>query len=323
MGLPQPPSLSRGPVPPKPLKRLRNNLIFCLLTIVYAFFNILPLSLARRLGALIGRLFYHLVRYERNKTLKSIAIGYPEKNDRQRREMASNVFAHLGRGGAEFMRFPRLSLAELDSWVVEVKGLEKLQAVLDSGRGVVVVTAHVGHWEMIAAWTAQKARTAGLARQLYDERLDKALNDFRRGKGITVFPRATSIRPILKWLKGGGVLGTLADQDTRVDSVYVDFFGRQAKTPSGPAWLAAASGAALMTGFSRRLPGGGFSVEYQDEIPLPKGDLSKSALKAAVQEYTRRTEAYIRLAPEQWVWNHDRWKSDPAQASIGWKPGEA
>jgi KDO2-lipid IV(A) lauroyltransferase len=307
----------------KAFKKFRNDVLFALIACIYFFFNLLPLPLARRLGAGLGRLFFVLVPYERKKTLRTLAIGYPEKSDSERRRMASNVFANLGRGGAEFMRFPHLSLAELDTWVVEVKGLEKLQAITATGRGVVVVTAHVGHWEMIAAWTAQKARVAGLARQLYDERLDRALNEFRRGKGITVFPRNTSIRPILKWLKGGGVLGTLADQDTRVDSVFVDFYGREAKTPSGPAWLAAASGAALMTGFSRRLPGGGFSVEYQDEIPLVPGELSKSALLPAVQEYTRRTEAYIRQVPEQWVWNHDRWKSKKDEASTGWKPGEA
>jgi KDO2-lipid IV(A) lauroyltransferase len=307
----------------KPIKKIRNHLIFGALSLVYLFFNAIPLSWARRLGAGLGRLFFLAVPYERKKTLRVLGMGYPEKSALEIRRMAGNVFSNLGRGGAEFMRFPRLSLPELDSWVVEVKGLEKLQAVLASGRGAVIVTAHVGHWEMIAAWTAQKARVAGLARQLYDERLDKALNDFRRGKGITVFPRNTSVRPILKWLKGGGVLGTLADQDTRVDSVYVDFFGREAKTPSGPAWLAAATGAALMTGFSRRLPGGGFSVEYQDEIPLPQGDLSKAALKPAVQEYTRRTEAYIREVPEQWVWNHDRWRSKKEEATTGWRPGEA
>jgi KDO2-lipid IV(A) lauroyltransferase len=108
-----------------------------------------------------------------------------------------------------------------------------------------------------------------------------------------------------------------------VDSVYVDFFGREAKTPSGPAWLAAATGAALMTGFSRRLPDGNYAVEFQDEIPLSAGKTSKRELLPAVQEYTRRTEAFIRRVPEQWVWNHDRWRSKKEEASTGWQPGEA
>ncbi len=304
-------------------KKLKNDLIFYLLAGVYGVFNVLPLSLTRPLGAGLGRLFFYLVPFERKKTLRTLSIGFPQKSPDERRAMAAAVFAHLGRGAAEFLRFPNVGREELLSWVSQARGFEKVEAVLKSGRGVVIVTAHMGNWEMIAAWTAQHAPTAGLARQIYDPRLDQKLNDFRRGKGITVFPRNTSLRPILKWLKSGKVLGTLADQDTNVDSIFVDFFGREAKTPSGPAWLAAVSGSALMTGFSRRLPDGTYEVEYQDEIPLPVGDLSKPALKAAVQEYTRRTEAFIRSAPEQWVWNHDRWRSKKEEASTGWRPGEA
>jgi KDO2-lipid IV(A) lauroyltransferase len=304
-------------------KKIKNSLIFAAVAGLYTLFNLLPFKIAGKLGAGLGRLFFYLVPYERRKTLRMISIGLPSLDASGRRKFGANVFAHLGRGGAEFMRFPRMGGPQIEARVAQVRGWEKCEAVLKTGRGIVFVTAHMGHWELLAAWTALHARVGVVARQIYDERLDKALNDLRAAKGVTVFARNSSVKPILRWLKGGGVLGTLADQDTGVDSVYVDFFGREAKTPSGPAWLASATGAALMTAYSLRLADGSYLLDYQDEVALPAQSRDKRDLKAAVQEYTARTEAFIRRAPEQWAWNHDRWRSKKAEASPGWHPSQA
>src|SRR5581483_11010114 len=107
---------------------------------------------------------------------------------------------------------------------------------------------------------------------------------------ITVFERNTSVKPILKWLKEGKVLGVLCDQDTGVDSLFVDFFGRPAKTPSGAAWLAQATGAGVFTAFSARRPDGLYRLRFDPEIPVPPRGQD---FKGVVQEYTRRTEAFI------------------------------
>jgi KDO2-lipid IV(A) lauroyltransferase len=295
----------------RPFKALKNGVLFALVAGIYAFLNSLPLNLARGLGAGLGRLFFVLVPYERKKTLRQLELAFPEKAPEERRAIASGVFAHLGRGGAEFMRFPRLSMPELERWVGECSGLEQMAACVRSGRGAIPVTAHVGHWELLAAYTAARLPVAVVARQLYDERLNARLNAFRRGKGITVFERNTSVKPILKWLKEGKVLGVLCDQDTGVDSVFVDFFGRQAKTPSGAAWLAQATGAGIFTAFSARRPDGLYRLRYDSEIPVPpRGE----DFTGVVQEYTRRTEEFIREVPEQWAWNHNRWRTKPPQS---------
>lgn len=290
----------------RPLKALKNGLLFGLVAGIFFALNALPLSWARKLGAGLGRLFFVLVPYERKKTLRQLELAFPEASEAWRRKIGSGVFGHLGRGGAEFMRFPRLSMPQLEAWVGECTGFETMAACVKSGRGAVAVTAHVGHWELLAAYTAARLPTAVVARQLYDERLNRYLNGFRRGKGITVFERNTSVKPILKWLKEGKVLGVLCDQDTGVDSVFVDFFGRPAKTPSGAAWLAAVTGAAVFTAFSARRDDGLYRLRFDAEVPIPpRGE----DVTAAVQEYTKRTEDFIREVPEQWAWNHNRWRT--------------
>jgi KDO2-lipid IV(A) lauroyltransferase len=290
-------------------QRFKNEFLFWLVRGLGALMGALPLAWARGLGAALGRLFFALVAHERNKALSSLAKAYPGLSGTDRRVLARKSFASLGRGGAEFLRLMgKRGRQERPSWISEVEGWETVQSILDSGRGVVAVTAHFGNWEVLAAEIAVRSRVAVVAQKLYDPRLDEGLNAIRRSMDITIFPRDTSVRPILKWLSQGGVLGVLCDQDTRVDSLTVDFFGLPARTPSGAAWLAMATGAALVTGFIARQPDGRYLVRFGPEIPVPSKE-SKGDLTPAVQEYARRTEEAIRQYPEQWVWMHERWKS--------------
>ncbi len=300
---------------------VKHALVLGLLALLDALMRALPLRAARRLGAALGRTFYACVPYERRKTQANLATAFPQADAAWRARVAADVFGHLGTAGAEFFRLSAPHPPDPAAWVSGVTGFEPVRDAVASGRGVVAVTAHLGHWELLAAWTARQVPVAVVARQVYDARLDRVLVERRARNGITVFGRNTPVRPILRWLKDGKVLGVLADQDTGVDSLYVECFGRPAKTPSGPAFLAGATGAALVTGFCRREADGRYRLAFEAPIPVPpRGDGGPLELWPSVQEYTRRTEAAVRLSPEQWVWNHSRWRSDIAVASTGWDP---
>jgi KDO2-lipid IV(A) lauroyltransferase len=295
--------------------------ILGLLALIDRLMRLLPLGAARGLGSALGRTFFACVPYERKKTLAVLEKAYPASDAAWRGRTARDVFGHLGRSAAEFFRLADLGPQGIAAWVAEVEGFEHLERPVREGRGVVAVTAHFGHWELLAAWVAQRLPTAVVARQVYDARLDAVLTARREGNKVGVFGRNTSVRPILRWLKDGKVLGVLADQDTGVDSLYVEFFGHAAKTPSGPAVLAQATGADLVTGFCYRRPDGRYRLAFGPPIPLPaRGTGGALELWAPVQEYTRRTEEAIRSAPTLWAWNHSRWRSDIHRASTGWDP---
>lgn len=293
-------------------QRLKNNLIYAGVRCLTLLMQALPLALARGLGASLGRLFFLCVPYERGKTLRGLEAAFPEKTGADRRLTGREAFASIGRGAAEFLRFPITGAEEIKGLVAGVSHWEYLKGPLQKGRGVVAVTAHLGNWELIAQRTVlETGRTATVAQKSYDSRFEEELGKLRSLYGLKIFPRGTTVKPILKHLKEGGVLGVLADQDTSVDSVFVDFFGRLAKTPSGPAWLAQATGAALITGFLWRREDGRYQMEFGPEIPVPPRGAPREALIPAVQEYTKRTEKVIREHPEQWVWMHERWRSRP------------
>lgn len=302
----------------RPLQKLKNHLLFGLLAAIKMGLNLLPLTWARGLGSALGQLFFAIVPHERKKALAQLAIAYPEKSEAERRALGRRVFASLGLGGAEYFRFPNLQPAELDAMVESAPGFERLQELTRQGKGVVVVSGHFGHWELLSAWSAPRVPVAVVGRQLYDPRLDERITRYRRARGVEVFPRDTAVRPILRWLRDGRVLGVLADQDTGIESLYVDFFGKLAKTPSGPAVLAQATGAALMTAFVRRLDDGRYRLTFDEPIAVPPRGHGPMDLWDSVQEYTRRIEAAIRLAPEQWAWNHARYRSPISSPSAGW-----
>lgn len=289
-------------------------MLFLLVAFIFKGMQILPLAWARGLGKFLGQLFYRVVPYERKKAKRMIATAFPALNEKEQGSLAQKSLGNLGQCAAEFMRFPNMKPHDLDQWIDSVTGFEHFENARAQGKGIVAVTAHIGHWELLASWVAARMPTAVVARQLYDPRMDEHLNQIRRDMGFTVFPRNTSVKPILRWLKEGKCLGVLADQDTSIDSLFVDLFGKKAKTPSGPAWLAQVSNSVLLTAFSGRLPNGKFRLEFQGPVAIPAAaERGSEALRASVQEYTLRTENAIRQWPDQYAWIHDRWKTRPPE----------
>ncbi len=292
--------------------------------LVSAFVRALPLGLARRLGRQLGLAVHALVWVERRRTVEHLAAAFPEQDAAWHRATARAVFAHFGEAGVDFFRLKDLDVAGLDGWIAEVRGLEHLLEGAKLGQGSLVVVPHMGNWELLATWVASRIPLATVARQLFDPRLDKALNDRRAGAGLVVFPRNTPVLPILRWLKDAKVMGVLADQDTGVDSLFCEFFGRPAKTPSGGALLAQVARARLLTAYAWKQADGRYVLEFEGPIPVPgRQDRDPMALWPAVQEYSRRLEAKIRQHPEQWVWMHRRWRSPMDADSDGWRSRQA
>ncbi len=228
------------------------------------------------------------------------------------------LFAYWGKAKVDLFRLIDQSPEEIEASIAEVHGVEHLMAAPE--QGIVIVTSHLGHWELMGFWVAKRRKLGVVARQLLDPSLDLALNKQRNAGGMQVFPRNTSVMPILRWLKEGGALGTLADQDTSVDSLFCDFFGHAAKTSTGSVVLAQACNARLITGYCWRRDDGRYVIEFEPDIPVPdRKDRDPLALWGAAQEYTRRCEAKVRQHPEQWVWMHRRWRSAMDVDSTGWQ----
>jgi KDO2-lipid IV(A) lauroyltransferase len=189
-----------------------------------------------------------------------------------------------------------------------------LRAAQAEGKGVVLVTGHLDNWELFARRIARLGLPCGtVAKEAQDPRLTALLERSRQEAGVRVFWRGSpmSARELLRFLREGGMLGILIDQDTKVAGQFVPFFGRPAFTPRAAGDLAARTGAAMFFGCAHRVGPGLHEVVVRRIDPPRSGDREQDSL-AFTAEATRIIESEIRAHPEEWVWMHPRWRTQPA-----------
>lgn len=265
----------------------------------------LPLGLALAIGRAFGWLYWVLVPSPRRLADAHLALAFPALAPRRRREIVRRMFLHTGASFAELAQWPRLR----GTGYVTVEGRATLDAALAAGRGVIVVTGHIGNWELLAAEIARLGYPATVvARRVKDARFQALLEELRREAGLVVLDRdsPTFVQDVRRELDQKRIVALLIDQDTRGAGVWVPFFGRPARTPPGAAVLALRKRAAVVAVFIERRPAGGHRITMRAIEPVEGG--SRDRIVALTARMTEAIEAQIRHNPVEWVWWHERWR---------------
>lgn len=284
-------------------KRLKRGVRYALLRVAIAAAQHFPIGWAKGLGALFGDVVHFVAAGERKKALASLERAYPNLPVRERRALARACFRHLARMLFELAAARQLTEAQV-RWPAPDRAV--LDAALARGKGVVFVSGHVGNWELLARWVSLAGYPCQtIAKETSDPRTTKLIEDFRASSKLKSIWRDRDgvAKAMLGALKAGEILGMLIDQDTDVQSVWVPFFGHRAKTPRAAADLALRTGAAIVLGFCTRAADGGYTLAMRE---LPADGRDAEALTAAM---TAEIERVVRADPTQWVWMHQRWKS--------------
>lgn len=313
-------------------KRLKRRLRYGLLRLTAGLLSALPISCASALGARLGRLAPLLLPREFKKALASLSIAFPLHTQAHNKCLARACFVHLGRMACELACASQID-ANPEAWVHwPPEARQVLEDARRLNRGVIFVSGHIGNWELLARRVAMEdIPCASIAKASSDPHTTRWIEAFRaKGKLLSIWRESPSaVRQMLQTLRNNGVLGLLIDQDTRVQSVFVPFFGKPAKTPRAAADLALRSQAPVVVGFCQRQPSGRYCLKMRRVYP--PGPPTPSSLnpnpspntppspaeyrEKAVLEFTaslsREIEAAIRETPEQWVWMHQRWKTPP------------
>ena len=280
----------------------------CLAFLVY----IIPLSVALALADFIGLLAFLTARKYADITLENLrSVFGGEKTDKEIHRIACQVFKNIARNAVELVRFPKISKENIDDFI-KVEGSEILDREFSKGNGIIIITGHIGNWEMLAATLRIKGYPGVVVgKRIYFHKYDEYLNSLRRHHDVNIVYRDDSPRKILKVLKSNGIVGIVADQDVdSVEGVFVDFFGYSAYTPSGPAAIARVSGAAMIPTFIVR-KNGHHELIFEKPIELVDTGEREKDLVENTQKWSSVVESYIRQYPEQWVWMHRRWKTQP------------
>jgi len=261
-------------------------------------------------GRFAGSVAYRCSRSEARRARGNIARAFPLLTTGEVDALARACFRHLGAALVDVLRFDQLSESTVGD-VVDARGLDLVHEALDHGRGCIVATAHYGNWEMFGATLALNGfGVVPIVRELRSHTLHRWVDGRRRLVGMTPASRQRSLRRAVEALKANEVVVMLPDVDTAVRGVFVEFFGRAAHTPVGPALLSARYGAPLLTGFLTRRDGQRHLAEIAAPVE-PRGD-GDDDLLATTTDVTARIEAQIRRHPEQWIWMHRRWHTRPA-----------
>jgi KDO2-lipid IV(A) lauroyltransferase len=290
---------------------VKHWLEYVLVTGVSRVLSLLPMDVVRRVGARLGRLVYALDGRHRRIVLGNLAAAFPGRSEDERQALARRVFEHFGSVLLELLRFGSWSTAQVRA-SVEFEGVERAEAAYQQGRGVLFFTGHFGYWEMHAIANALRLHPVSvLARPLDNPRLHAMLERIRTMTGNLVIYRQGAVRRMLQELANNRGIAVLIDQHLHTaDAVYVDFFGRPAATTSALAALALRTGAAVIPVFALPLPGGRYRLVYEHPVAPPPAD-APDAVREFTQRCTDVLEMYVRRHPEQWLWMHRRWRTQP------------
>jgi KDO2-lipid IV(A) lauroyltransferase len=291
---------------------MRYALESVLLGIMGGLFRALPRPAALALGRQLGLLAYILAFKRRRLTIRNLemALG-SEIPPRELREIARRSFKHLGTLIAEFFELSRLT-PESVSDIATFEGENYLDEALRQGRGVLVLSSHMGNWDfMSAAFALRGYPLALITKSSRSEAINKMWMQNRADRGVKILKGRGTMKESLRHLKNGGVVGFAMDQNARrTEGVFVPFFGREACTLTSLALLARRTGAPVVPVHTFRTDRGHHIVieEPVQHDQLPDQDLD---IVERTRVYTQWVEKVIRYHPDQWTWLHDRWKTRP------------
>ncbi len=265
------------------------------------------------LSDLFGNLAYYIVADARKKAKKHLTMCFPNKTSEEIKQIVKTVFKYEAKNFFELLNFPKMSDKFFDSIAqMEQEQKDIFNKLLSRKKGILALSGHLGNWEILAAGVAKHYPLNVVAKKIYIEELNNILVHYRNIKNVKVILRSelSSARKMLKALKNNEIIAMLIDQDTSVQSVFVDFFGVPASTPLGLASIALKVGTPVVLAVDKRLADGKHKFIISDEIIPPKstGDFDTD-VKNFTLKLTKCLEDFIRENPEQWVWFHERWKT--------------
>lgn len=260
------------------------------------------------LGARAGALWRLLDRRRRRVALANVRRAFPSWSREQVLCLVRENFSHLGRVGAELLGLRGVTPEELLARC-RFEGLEHLEESLSKGRGAMLLTGHVGNWELAGlALGARGFPLVAVGRTQSNPWVDRRATELRGRFGGVAVPHREAVRPVLRALRGGRVVAFLMDQRPRgSEAVPSRFFGRTVATNPGLAAIALRTGAPVVPGFAVR-EGAEHWIRFEPEVEMPRGKRRREAIAEATAAFDGVIETAVRRSPEQWLWVHRRWR---------------
>ena len=293
---------------------MREKLEYWLVVAVARWLGLLPRGVGRWLASILAFLVYAFLGRLRRVGVRNLELAFPELSIDARRKILRGVYRSLAWQLVEFCRMARYTRENTRDWL-RTEGLEHYLAARARGNGVLIVTGHLGAWELSSFYHSLMGYPMGMViRRLDNRSLDSYVNRIRCLHGNSVLHKDDFGRGLLTAMHEGGTVGILMDTNmTPPQGAFVRYFGMEACTATGLAHVARKTGAAVLPGFmlweaaERR-----YVLHFGPEIEMPHTEDATADILGGTQLCTSAIESWVRRYPDQWLWIHRRWKTRPA-----------
>ena len=282
------------------------------------FFNLimrgvqqLPNSLALRFGTFLGFLTFYLWRSRSKIALGNLNRAWVgRKSDIEIRNIARQMYQNFGKGVMEFFRLPLLTSNNLPRYVT-FEGMKHLEDAADQGRGVFLLSAHFGNWEMLSAALALRGVPLNpLVRKIKNDQVDAFVNGIRRRAGVNPIEKNEGTNEVINALRKNETVGFVLDQHANESlGIPVKFFGQKFFAFKSLAILARRYKVPIVPGFIIREPHGKHRVVIEPALTLSQGMNLTDSILNDTQLCIGVLERYIRQYPDQWIWLHRGWRN--------------
>ena len=285
-----------------------------ILRAVAALFSSVSLGMALAIGRALGWIYGSIIRYHRRDAIDALKRAFPQKSQGEILDIVRKMYANLGMNLSEILRLGTVT-DEFLRETIQIEGEEYARAALQRNKGVIILTGHLGNWDLLASIVPRLGYPLTvISKDIKNKGVNEFWMNLRRRFGVKFVPAHNSYRTCLAALKKNELIGFILDQNMiRKEGVFVDFFGKLACTTPGLAYMSAQSGAPVVPVFMIRGENGRHVVKAFPPLDPPP-DREPETIREYTQRYTKVMEDVIRQYPEQWIWIHRRWKTIPLPA---------
>ena len=291
------------------MQKLGNLLIYILVVAIGYVVRHISLKKSLKLGGVVGKIAFLVVKKRREIALSNLRMIFKDKSENEIKEIAKESFANLGKTLIEFLRLPKYDKNQLMD-IVKIDGEENLIQAISSRKGVLIITAHFGNWELIFhILTLFTDRLSAVAQRFKNQWFDKFVNSYRIIHGGEIIEKSDSIKQVISHLRNGYCVVILGDQDAGNSGIFIDFMGVSASVAKGPAIFAMKTGAIVLNIFDVRQSDGSHIIKISNPMKFEGSGNLQEDIKRYTSEITKSLEYMICKYPSQWLWLHNRWKT--------------
>ncbi|MEJ5261622.1 MAG: lysophospholipid acyltransferase family protein [Ignavibacterium sp.] len=288
---------------------MKDRLEYILFISFSYLFRLLGLKAARTFAHFLALVFYYLIPIRKKTVFDNLNIAFPNLSNSEKKKIAFGSYLSFAISLVEILYLPWMTETEMKNSVA-IENLELIEEKNKLGNGVILLSAHFGNWEYIAASASLKLNKKFhiIVKNQRNKYVNDWMNKMRTRWLNEVVPLGVSVRNIYSVLKNNGIAAMVADQRGPEEGLKLDFFGKKTSVYTGPAVLALKTGAPVIFGIPVRQEDYTYksTLTELDKTNLPDDEEEK--VKVLTERMIKYLEKIISEHPEQWLWMHRRWK---------------